>query len=418
MNGPDYDVLIVGGGVAGLACASLLRNLLRGRREPLRIAVLEARAPRPPAADAGPGLRVFAIAPAGRAILEACGGWNGLPPGMASPYERMRVWQSGSTPFGAGSIGFDAAESGGSDLGHIVDHDWLRLGLWNTLLEPRGGEVHLLTGSSPAGLEAGPGATTVRLADGEALQTRLLVGADGADSWVRAQLQLPTTERDYGQLAVVGHVSSERPHERTAWQCFTPGGPVALLPLADGRSSIVWSCFEAEAREIVNLSDAEFGARLTAATGHVLGNLRATTPRLALPLAARHTHRYTGARFALIGDAAHQIHPLAGQGINLGLLDVAALAGTLATHLLGTRLADPGDALVLRRYERWRKGANLLTMAAMEGLHRVFTSDFTALARLAAAGLGAVDRLPAVKRLLMAQAAGSGQVTGGRHAGL
>ena len=120
MNGHDYDVLIVGGGVAGLACASLLRNLLRGRREPLRIAVLEARAPRQPAADAGPGLRVFAIAPAGRAILEACGGWNGLPPGMAAPYERMRVWQAGSTPFGAGSG--TAGEEGGEDPARLLGH--------------------------------------------------------------------------------------------------------------------------------------------------------------------------------------------------------------------------------------------------------------------------------------------------------
>jgi 2-octaprenylphenol hydroxylase len=150
---------------------------------------------------------------------------------------------------------------------------------------------------------------------------------------------------------------------------------VALLPLADGRCSIVWSCFEAEARELAALSDDEFGARLSAATGNVLGKLRVTTRRMAFSLAARHTRRYTGARFALIGDAAHQIHPLAGQGINLGLLDAATLAHTLASHLLATPLADPGDALVLRRYERARKGDNLLTMAAMEGLHRVFTSD-------------------------------------------
>lgn len=421
MTGHDYDVLIVGGGVAGLACASLLRQFVRERRRPLRIGVLEARAPRQPAASDGPGLRVFAIAPAGRAILTACGAWDNLPAGLAAPYERMRVWQADSTPFGPRSIGFDAADSGAPDLGHIVDHDWLRLGLWNALADPAGGEVHLLAGSPPASLRADPAAMSVRLADGTDLRARLLVGADGADSWVRAQLEIPGTGRDYGQLAMVAHVSSERPHQRTAWQCFTRGGPVALLPLADGRSSIVWSCFEAEARELMALPDAEFGVRLTAATGRVLGELQATTPRLALPLAARHTHRYTGPRFALIGDAAHQIHPLAGQGINLGLQDVAALAETLAAHLLGTRLADPGDALVLRRYERWRKGANLLAMAAMEGLHRVFTSDSQALTRLASAGLGAVDRLPAVKRLLMAQAAGqaAGKAAAGRgrHAG-
>jgi 2-octaprenylphenol hydroxylase len=224
---------------------------------------------------------------------------------------------------------------------------------------------------------------------------------------VREQLRLKTTAREYGQSALVSHISCERPHERTAWQCFTHGGPVALLPLADGRCSLVWSCFEAEARELAALPDEEFGVRLTAVTGNVLGRLRVTTRRLAVPLAARHTHRYTGARFALIGDAAHQIHPLAGQGINLGILDAAALADTLASHLLGTPLADPGDALVLRRYERARKGNNLLTMATMEGLHRVFTSDSSSLTRLATAGLGVVDRLPFLKRLFAEQATGS-----------
>ena len=403
----DYDVLIVGGGIAGLACASLLRDFLCDRREPLRIGVLEAQAPRPLAADAETGLRVFAIAPAGRAILDACGAWATLPAGRASPYERLRVWQTDSTPFGAGSIGFDAADSGLRELGHIVEHDRLRLGLWNALADPTGGSVTLLTDLPVAGLCAEPDAMTVQLVGGTVLRARLLVGADGADSWVRAQLRLRSTGREYAQSSLVAHVSSELPHERTAWQCFMQPGPVALLPLADGRSSVVWSCFEAEAQELAALPEEEFGARLAAATGRVLGKLRVTTRRLAIPLAVRHTHRYTGARFALIGDAAHQIHPLAGQGINLGLLDAAALAETLASHVLGTCLADPGDALVLRRYERWRKGDNLLTMAAMEGLHRVFTSDSSTLTRLATAGLGIVDRLPLIKRLLAEQAAGS-----------
>jgi 2-octaprenyl-3-methyl-6-methoxy-1,4-benzoquinol hydroxylase/2-octaprenylphenol hydroxylase len=403
----DYDVLIVGGGVAGLACACLLKRLLRNRRTPVCIGVLEAQAPRSLDAAAETGLRVFAIAAAGRAILEASGAWQTLQAARAAPFERMRVWQSDSTPFGAGSIGFDAADSGAAALGYIVEHDWLRLGLWSALASPAGGVVTLITHSAPVALAAETDAVTVELQDGTHLRARLLVGADGADSWVRAQLQLPTTGRAYGQSAVVAHVESERPHQRTAWQCFTRSGPVALLPLADGRSSVVWSCFEAEASELAALSNDDFSARLTAATGGVLGNLRVTTPRLALPLAARHTHRYTGERFALIGDAAHQVHPLAGQGINLGLQDAAVLAETLATHLLDKHLADPGDALVLRRYERRRKGPNLLTMAAMEGLHRVFTSDSATLTRLATAGLGAVDRLPVIKHLLAEQAAGS-----------
>ncbi len=403
----DFDVLIVGGGVAGLACAGLLQRLLRNHRTPLGIGVLEAQAPRTLDAAAETGLRVFAIAPAGQVILAASGAWQTLPAGRAAPFERMRVWQSDSRPFGAGSIGFDAADSGAAALGYIVEHDWLRLGLWSALAAPTGRVVTLITNSAPVALAREADAVTVTLQDGTHLRARLLVGADGADSWVRAELQLPSTGRAYGQSAVVAHVESERPHQRTAWQCFTRGGPVALLPLADGRSSVVWSCFDAEASELAALSNDDFSARLTAATGGVLGNLRVTTPRLALPLAARHTHRYTGERFALIGDAAHQVHPLAGQGINLGLQDAAVLAETLATHLLGQPLADPGDALVLRRYERRRKGANLLTMAAMEGLHRVFTSDSATLTRLATAGLGAVDRLPFIKYLLAEQAAGS-----------
>ncbi|MEO8225625.1 MAG: FAD-dependent monooxygenase, partial [Gammaproteobacteria bacterium] len=311
-------------------------------------------------------------------------------------------------------------ESGLRELGHIVEHDWLRQALWSRLAAA-GETVTLYTGVAPVELHREPDAMSVRLADGALLRCRLLVGADGADSWTRRQLCLPSSGRDYGQLALVGHVSSEWPHERTAWQCFTREGPVALLPLADGRSSFVWSCFEARARELADLADEAFGARLTATTAGVLGRLAPTTRRLAIPLAASHTHRYTGARFALIGDAAHQIHPLAGQGINLGLVDAAVLAETLAAHLLGPRLADPGDALVLRRYERRRKGPNLLTMAAMEGLHRVFTSDWAVLTRLATAGLGAVDHLPLLKRLLADQATGSRRARAGageRHAGI
>jgi len=415
----DYDVLIIGGGVAGLAFACLLRQLASNHSPTVRIGVIESKAPRPLAADAETGLRVLAIAPAARKILEACGAWQLLPAERLAPYERMRVWQADSSVSGSGSIGFDAADSGIPALGHIVEHDWLRQCLWNVLAESAGGPVTLLTDADPVGLRGHTDAMVVDRSGGTGLRTRLLVVADGANSWAREQLGLKTTVRDYGQLALVAHVSCERYHERTAWQCFTRGGPVALLPLADGRCSVVWSCPEAEARELAALPDDEFGARLTAATGNVLGSLRLTTRRLSFPLAARHTHRYTGARFALIGDAAHQIHPLAGQGINLGLLDVAVLADTLASHLRGSRFADPGDAIVLRRYERARKGDNLLTMAAMEGLHRVFTSDSSALTHLAAVALGAVDRSSVIKRLLTQQATGLAATRiRGQHEGL
>lgn len=391
------DVLFIGGGIAGLACASLLDTLTRHR---FAIGIVETRVPATLDADAEAGLRVLAIAPGARAVLEAAGAWRRLPPARAGAYERMRIFGPGATPHGPGSIGFDAADQGLAELGHIVEHDWLRSALWAC-------RPPLLVNSAPRALDPQPDAMRVRLADGSVVRTRLLVGSDGADSWVRGELGIRSTVRDYHQSAIVAHVRSARPHRHTAWQHFRRSGPVALLPMADGRSSIVWSCATAEAGALMELPDAAFDARLGAATAHILGELKLTTRRVTFPLAARHAHRYTGARFALIGDAAHQIHPLAGQGINQGLLDAAVLAGTLAGHLGTGPLADPGDALVLRRYERQRKGANLLTMATMEALHGMFSGKSAVVATMAAAGMGMVDRLPPLKRWLADQAAGT-----------
>jgi ubiquinone biosynthesis UbiH/UbiF/VisC/COQ6 family hydroxylase len=200
-------------------------------------------------------------------------------------------------------------------------------------------------------------------------------------------------------------VSSERPHGATAWQRFLAGGPLALLPLADGRSSIVWSCPEEQAGFLASVDEDDFNRELTAASAGVLGELRLTTPRLSFPLAGGHVSRYTGLRYALIGDAAHRVHPLAGQGVNLGFADAAALAETLARHLAAPH-ADAGDPLALRRFERWRKSANLSTLAAMEALHRLFTSRVPGVARAAGLGLGAVDRLAPLKSSLAAFATG------------
>lgn len=415
MSSHETDVLVIGGGIAGLAFAAALLTLLQAGRAGLRVAVLEARAPAELPPDAAAGLRVFAISPGGQAVLSDCEAWSSLPVNRVAPCERMRVWQAGSAPSGRGSISFDAADMGLPALGHIVEHDWLRLALWRSLEArsvPSRASVSLITGTRPDMLRVQPERAEVTLAGGGAITSRLVVAADGADSWVRTQLGLATLGRGYGQQAIVAHLVSERPHRHTAWQCFTPGGPVALLPLADGRSSLVWSVPDRESDELQSLDDDAFSARLNRIMAPALGELRVDTPRLSFPLAARHTRRYTGARFALIGDAAHQIHPLAGQGINLGLLDAAALATTLASHLGASRYADPGDAQVLRRYERSRKGPNLLSLVTMEGLHRLFTSEFTAVTALATAGLGLVDRLPSVKRLLAAEATGQRRLPG------
>lgn len=405
----DCEVLIVGGGVPGLACAALLGDALRtsGAGRAWRVRVLEAGLAPSAALDPGSSLRVVALAPAVQRTLAGLGVWQRLPAGALQPMERMQIWQADSAPFGPRSIGFDAATTGGPALGWIVDHDVLRAELWHTVESgSRDRSIELSAGVKPERLSVGNDHVDVDLADGTRITTRLLIGADGAASWVRTALRVETSGRDYPQRAVVAHLASREPHRSTAWQCFRRTGPVALLPLADGRSSLVWSCATEQAAELLDLEPGEFGALVTDAIGGVLGALELTTPRAAFPLAARHVRQYTGARFALLGDAAHQVHPLAGQGLNLGLLDAAALASELAAHWRRFALADPGDATLLRRYERQRKGPNLLALATMDGLHRAFTSDRDAVVALAAAGLGLVDRLPPLKRLFAAQAGG------------
>ena len=267
--------------------------------------------------------------------------------------------------------------------------------------------VSLHLGSAPAALHEDADALELTLENGERLRTRLLVGADGARSWVRQALGVTSREREYGQRAIVAHVESERAHRETAWQRFLAGGPVALLPLDDGRSSVVWSCPDATATELMAADKRIFDQRLTLATDQVLGSLTTTTERADFPLSLAYAERYTGRRYALIGDAAHRVHPLAGQGANLGLLDAAALAETLAVQQ-ASPVIDPGDPVILRRYERWRKGDNLVTMGVLDGLHRLFGAGWVPAARLGGLGLGIVDRLAPVKRRLALYAMGDG----------
>jgi ubiquinone biosynthesis UbiH/UbiF/VisC/COQ6 family hydroxylase len=306
----------------------------------------------------------------------------------------MVVWQHEGDPGGRDAICFDAAEQGVRELGYIVENDLVRNALWWQAAQ--GGAVDLIAGTAPARLECAADWMSLTLADGNRLRARLLVGADGAASWLRDRLGIAVRRRPYGQQALVAHLRSERPHRSTAWQRFLPDGPVAMLPLADGRSSVVWSCPDSQARELLEMSDTAFGDALTAATTGILGELTLTGERASFALVGSHARSYAGARFALIGDAAHRVHPLAGQGVNLGFLDAAALAEVLAAHLSLPR-ADAGDPRVLRRFERWRKGANLLTLAAMEALHRVFTSRRPLVPRAGALGLGIVNRLGPVK---------------------
>jgi len=389
-------VVIAGAGVVGLATAALLAT---GRcADRLRVHVLDARAP-PPWRAEELDLRVYALSRASQRLLESVGAWWSIAARRACAYRRMHVWE-GPDP-AAGALEFDSADIAEPDLGHIVEDSLIRAALANVLASAPNAEV--TTGAGVESLETERRAAVVRLAGGRTLRGTLLVAADGSDSAVRRLLALPVVARGYGQTALVTHVASTKPHRQTAWQRFLPGGPLAFLPLADGRSSVVWSLPSERAAELLAAAPAELVAELSSASAGVLGEIGSCSARAGFPLQALHAPRYCAARAALVGDAAHTVHPLAGQGMNLGLLDAAALARVVEDALLAGE--DPGDLKVLRRYERERKGANLEMLLALDALHRLFALPDWA-APLRGAGLRTVQRSGVAKRFCMRRALG------------
>jgi 2-octaprenylphenol hydroxylase len=319
-------------------------------------------------------------------------------------YERMRVWDASGTAQGMGSLCFDCAEIGEPNLGHIVDGRALQR---QCLKTARDAGVTLLH-CAVDGIFASDPLARILLRDGRELATPLLVAADGPDSKLRGLLGIDTAGHAYQQDALVAHVRTAQPHANTAWQRFLPGGPLAFLPLPDGRSSIVWSVARDEARRLRALEAADFGAALTEASGEALGRCVLVSAVASFPLKLQYAVDYVRPRAVLLGDAAHVVHPLAGYGLNMGLLDCAALLDVLSAA------ADArcfGDSALLRRYERWRKSENLLAASVLDGFERLFSSTNPAVTRLRAAGLGAVGRMPFLKRQLARRALGlSGDV--------
>ena len=279
----------------------------------------------------------------------------------------------------------------------------LRNALQACALKAAGALGAVLIEAGVQGLAVSEAQARIRLDDGRDLCAQLVIGADGAQSKCRRLLGIDAAGHAYHQDALVAHISTERPHENTAWQRFLPTGPLAFLPLPDGRSSIVWSIAHAEADRLRALDAAAFGAALTEASDSVLGAAALTTPVAAYPLRLQYAVDYVRPRAVLLGDAAHAVHPLAGQGLNLGLLDCAALAEVLEADGAPGQL---GDYRALRRYERWRKSENLAAAAAMDGLERLFSNDNQALKGLRSVGLEAVGKLPLVKRQFARRALG------------
>ena len=397
-TGPEFDVLIVGGGVIGTTLAGLL--VARRLVPAARVAVIAAAPPPVPSSVLSDwDLRVFALSRASQRILALCGIWAKLPPQKMQPYERMCVWDSSSAPGDAGSLTFDCAELGEPNLGFIVEGNALQE---QASRAARAAGIAFLDAPIDGIITASAG-IRVTLRDGREVSGQLLIGADGAESMVRRLLGIDTAGHDYGEEALVAHVRTAAFHAHTAWQRFLPTGPLAFLPLPDGRSSIVWSVPRAEAARLRTLNPAAFGEALTRASGRVLGACELTTSLASFPLKLQYALDYVRPRAVLLGDAAHVVHPLAGQGLNLGLLDCAALAEVLS-GTAGGRFC--GEHRALRRYERWRRSENLLMAAALDGLQRLFASPRPAVSRLRVLGLDAVSRLPPLKRALAGRALG------------
>ncbi len=391
-TGTSYDIAVVGGSSVGgaLACALAQAGL--------RVAVIEAREPVRAWEAGSVDLRVFAITRASERIFRAIGCWADIERGGVSPFRDMRVWDAG----GAGSIHFDSAELGEPTLGYIVEQRVIQAAL-NARMETLP-TLEYLCPAELGAFETDGDTMRLTLADGRVLRTRLLVGADGAASRVRGMAGIAIETRDYDQEAVVGVVATELPHQETAWQRFLPTGPLAFLPLRDGRSSIVWSTTPQQAAELCALDPDTFLERLTEAFDRRLGRVTAVEERARFPLRRLHAKQYVAPRLALVGDAAHVIHPLAGQGVNLGLLDAATLAEVVLAAQAAGR--DVGRVANLRRYERWRHGDNRAMQRAMDAFNDLFGTPALPARRLRNAGLGLVDRLGPIKRVLARHAMG------------
>ncbi len=389
----SFDVVIAGGGMVGLAVACGLEG------GGLRIAVLEKSAEPQFDTSAAPSVRVSAINAASERLLQKLDVWSDILARRASAYHGMEVWDRDS--FGA--ISFDDEQQGLTHLGHIIENPAIHSALWQRV--SRCGDVTLIVSSQLRQVAFGENEVFITLQDGTMLTAPLLIAADGANSWLRKKADIPLTFWDYEHHALVANILTDLPHDAVARQVFHGDGILAFLPMQDPHlSSIVWSLSPQEASCLASMPQTLFNQQLAVAFDMRLGLCHLESERKTFPLMARYARNFAAHRLVLIGDAAHTIHPLAGQGINLGFMDAAELIGEI--RRLYQQGKDIGQHLYLRRYERSRKQSAAMMLAGMQSFRELFAGTHPAKKLLRDLGLKLADTLPGVKPAMLRQAMG------------
>lgn len=382
-----FDVVVVGGGIVGASLAVALAQA------GTRVAVIEPRHPPELSQNGSVDSRVYTVSPGNAHWLERLGVWKNLRSERITRVETMKIYGD----LASGHLEFNAYDAGMRELAFVLENRELQHALW-TALEPPG--ISLYTGTCETLVRTGEG-VHVGLRCGASIEARLIVGADGAESWVRHQLAIVEEVHDYGQIGVVANFAAERPHYGTAFQWFRDDGILALLPLPTHGVSMVWSTPEKHAHALLRASPEDLCSEVSLASQHALGSLEIITPPAGFPLRRQRVERLVEHRAALIGDAAHNVHPLAGQGVNLGLRDAYRLAEVLSGR--GPH-RDCGDHVLLRRFERARKEDIYTMERATDGLEKLFSARGVLLAGLRNIGLTALDRHSPLKTLLVRRA--------------